>query len=55
VTAEQVGLRLGIGSDHQREASVRFYATDSVVKFRALGTRFLGRTIDDVSLIDLGG
>jgi glutamate racemase len=59
VTAEQVGLRLGIGSranaDHKREPSVRFYATDSVMKFRSLGTRFLGRTINDVTHIDLGG
>jgi glutamate racemase len=59
VTAEQVGLRLGIGpragTDHSREPSVRFYATDSVTKFRTLGTRFLGRAIDDVTHIDLGG
>ena len=59
VTAEQVGLRLGIGrptgTDHSHEPSVRFYATDSVTKFRVLGTRFLGRTIDDVTHIDLGG
>lgn len=57
VTAEQVGLRLGISQrgDQSREPSVRFYATDSVTKFRALGTRFLGRTIDDVTHIDLGG
>jgi glutamate racemase len=59
VTAEQVGLRLNIGqrtgADHAREPSVRFYATDSVTKFRTLGTRFLGRIIDDVTHIDLGG
>ena len=59
VTSEQVGLRLGIrpriGTDRSHEPSVRFYATDSVTKFRALGTRFLGRTINDVTHIDLGG
>jgi glutamate racemase len=59
VTAEQVGLRLGIGRrigpDASHKPAVRFYATDSVTKFRTLGTRFLGRTIDDVTHIDLGG
>lgn len=32
-----------------------FYATDSVEKFRTLGSRFLGRPIEKVELIDLGG
>ena len=32
-----------------------FFATDSVEKFRALGSRFLGRPIERVQLIDLGG
>jgi glutamate racemase len=55
VTAEQAADRLALSSDRQREPAVRFYATDSVEKFRALGTRFLGRAIDGVELIDLGG
>jgi glutamate racemase len=55
VTAEQVVVRLALESSAQREPAVRFYATDSVEKFRTLGTRFLGRTIDGVELIDLGG
>jgi glutamate racemase len=55
VTAEQAAARLALSSDRQREPAVRFYATDSVEKFRALGTRFLGRPIDGVELIDLGG
>jgi len=55
VTAEQVASRLALAPDGKREPAVRFYATDSVVKFRALGTRFLGRAIDGVELIDLGG
>ncbi len=55
VTAEQVAARLALESAVQREPAVRFYATDSVAKFRALGTRFLGRTMDGVELIDLGG
>jgi glutamate racemase len=55
VTAEQVAARLGLESSARREPQVRFYATDSVAKFRSLGTRFLGRTMDGVELIDLGG
>jgi glutamate racemase len=55
VTAQQVAARLALESASQREPAVRFYATDSVTKFRALGTRFLGRTMDGVELIDLGG
>jgi glutamate racemase len=39
------------GKPHTR----RFYATDSVNKFRNLGTRFLGQRIEQVELIDLGG
>jgi glutamate racemase len=33
----------------------RFFATDSVTKFRQLGTRFLGQPIGEVTLVDLGG
>ncbi len=33
----------------------RFFATDSVAKFRRLGARFLGSVIDEVELVDLGG
>ncbi len=32
---------------------LKFFATDSVEKFRRLGERFLGRTIDDVQHVDL--
>ena len=38
-----------------KSAHRRFYATDSVSKFRNLGSRFLGQSMDDVELIDLGG
>jgi glutamate racemase len=55
VTAAQVAARLGLNDDAGRGPEVRFYATDSVAKFRTLGTRFLGRSIDGVELIDLGG
>jgi glutamate racemase len=33
----------------------RFFATDSVEKFRKLGTRFLGGAMNEVELVDLGG
>jgi len=55
VTAEQAAAPLAPRADGQRKPAVRFYATDSVEKFRALGTRFLGRAIDGVELVDLGG
>jgi len=54
-TAEQAATRLGLHSELEREPQVQFYATDSVEKFRALGSRFLGRAVDGVELIDLGG
>ena len=54
VTADQVAQRLGI-SQGGSEVSAKFFATDSVAKFRGLGSQFLGREIDDVELVDLGG
>jgi glutamate racemase len=33
----------------------RFFATDSVVKFKRLGARFLGTPVNEVELVDLGG
>lgn len=54
VTAAQVAAALG--EQAQTGSGLRqFYATDSVSKFRHLGTRFLGEAIDGVSLVDLGG
>ena len=37
------------------ETEVRCFATDSVEKFERLGSRFLGRPVGRVELIDLGG
>jgi len=55
-TAAQVAATLTIPAPTGEESPQRtFYATDSVQKFRNLGTRFLGRPIDYVQLIDLGG
>jgi glutamate racemase len=36
-------------------AQVRCFATDSVEKFERLGSRFLGRPVGNVELVDLGG
>ncbi len=33
----------------------RFFATDSGVKFKRLGARFLGTPLNEVELVDLGG
>ncbi|MGH9561480.1 MAG: glutamate racemase [Terracidiphilus sp.] len=38
-----------------RETEIRCFATDSVDKFERLGSRFLGRPVGHVELIDLGG
>jgi len=38
-----------------KSCACQFYATDSVAKFRDLGTRFLGHPIHEVQLVDLGG
>ena len=42
----------GVPSDHR---SFRFFVTDSVDKFKRLATRFLGRQVDNVEHVDLGG
>ncbi len=55
-TATQVAGSLTIPAPEADQPPERsFYATDSVQKFRKLGTRFLGQPIDYVQLIDLGG
>ena len=55
-TAAQVAAALAIPATTGAQSPQRlFYATDSVQKFRNLGTRFLGQSIDAVQLIDLGG
>ncbi len=55
VTAQQVEQMLDGSLSRSEGAGPRFFATDSVMKFRALGSRFLGRGIDGVELVDLGG
>ncbi len=51
-TAEQVARILNLAGNG-RSGETRFFATDSVTKFRTLGSRFLGRAIDQVELVDL--
>jgi glutamate racemase len=41
--------------DLSSEPQLRFFATDSVEKFERLGSRFLGRPVGKVELVDLGG
>jgi len=55
VTAREVERMLDGSLPRRTESGARFFATDSVTKFRALGSRFLGRAIDGVELVDLGG
>lgn len=48
--AERLKTRNKASAMHPK---VHFFATDSVEKFRVLGSRFLGRAIDNVELITL--
>jgi glutamate racemase len=47
--------RVGETSASPLQTEIRCFATDSVEKFERLGTRFLGRPVGKVELIDLGG
>jgi glutamate racemase len=52
------GARPGLAQDARVStagAEIRCFATDSVDKFERLGSRFLGRPVGNVELIDLGG
>ena len=52
-TADDAAKHLSTRSSSSRHPHVQFFATDSVDKFRQLGSRFLGRPIDSVQLISL--
>jgi glutamate racemase len=52
VVAQQLGSPFAAKSPDSA-SEVRFFATDSVEKFRRLGARFLGRSIDQVDHVDL--
>jgi glutamate racemase len=53
--ARLLGGRTGGGGMAQEFPRCRFFATDSVAKFRKLGARFLGSGMHEVELVDLGG
>jgi hypothetical protein len=42
-------------SPSAQHRTFRFYVTDSTEKFKRLATRFLGRQVDNVEHVDLGG
>jgi glutamate racemase len=42
-----------IEEERRKSPRLKFFATDSVEKFRRLGARFLGRPIEDVEHVDL--
>jgi glutamate racemase len=44
-----------LGHPARVETEIRCFATDSVEKFERLGSRFLGRPVGKVELVDLGG
>ncbi len=44
--------RKSLPAEHR---TFRFYVTDSTDKFKRLAARFLGRQVDNVEHVDLGG
>ncbi|SRR6266498_342208 len=52
-TAHVVAEKIGVSSSEKAISQLCFFATDSVEKFRRLGSRFLGRDIRDVQHVDL--
>lgn len=55
-TARAVAKHLKLeGASAGEAAACTFYATDSIEKFQRLGSNFLGRPLDRVQLLDLGG
>ncbi|MGA3034428.1 MAG: glutamate racemase [Terracidiphilus sp.] len=53
--ADAGSVRVGGISDSPSPTQIHCFATDSVEKFERLGSRFLGRPVGRVELIDLGG
>ena len=55
VVKDMLGKSLSEATEEERRKTPRlkFFATDSVEKFRTLGARFLGREIEDVHHVDL--
>jgi glutamate racemase len=55
VAAQIFNGRASAPASEEEETKIRFFATDSVEKFERLGSRFLGRPVGKVELLDLGG
>jgi glutamate racemase len=49
------GHAVAEAADNTTPTEIRCFATDSVDKFELLGSRFLGRPVGKVELVDLGG
>jgi len=43
------------GEERRKLTRMKFFATDSVEKFRQLGERFMGHPVEDVAHVDIGG
>jgi len=52
-TAAKVAELLGKGRGQGAQGDLRCYATDSVEKFRRLGSKFLGSPIQKIELVDI--
>ncbi len=52
---EKDGAPADVGPKSSDHRSFQFFVTDSVEKFKKLATRFLGRQVDHVEHVDLGG
>jgi glutamate racemase len=50
---KRLALSTQDAAERRRLPRLKFFATDSVEKFRRLGQRFLGRPIEDVQHVDL--
>jgi glutamate racemase len=50
-----INVPMGSATGDTTNALIRCFATDSVDKFQRLGSRFLGCSVGDVELVDLGG
>jgi glutamate racemase len=52
-TAAKVVELVGTLSAFKNPGTLRFFATDSVEKFRRLGEKFLGSSLESVELVDI--
>lgn len=53
LTTEPLLSSVAVGLERRAQRRVKFFATDSAEKFRALGERFLGQPVEDVVHVDL--